>query len=271
MTDRLPLEGEKEPKVLLNSGELDARIRGRYQPPHWVVLSQVRDGTGWSSAGRSADTMAFGTWPSRGLSIVGFEIKVDRQDWKRELAVPEKAESIARFCDEWYLVTCDDVAKPEEVPQAWGWWTATEKGLKLMKAAVPNLQHEVGRPLLMSILRNVSKNYVPSSRLAELAEAQAQAKAAQMVEDLRHELDQAKALSERVKTFEAACGISLEDEYSFPPAETGAIVKTAISRQLFYDMQQLEHMAETVRGVLENLSKMPLFKAGEEKRRLARE
>jgi hypothetical protein len=50
-----------------------------------------------------------GLWPSRGLKLMGFEIKAGRGDWLGELRNPRKAESIARFCDQWWVVATQDV------------------------------------------------------------------------------------------------------------------------------------------------------------------
>ena len=43
-------------------------------------------------------------WPSRGLYLHGFEIKVHRNDWLRELKNPAKAEEIAGYCHFWWVV-----------------------------------------------------------------------------------------------------------------------------------------------------------------------
>lgn len=81
------------------SEDLNALVRAKYPGPAYTFLNELRDGTDFHTAGRSADAIAFGTWPSRGLSITGFEYKSYRGDWLNELKKPEKAESIARFCD----------------------------------------------------------------------------------------------------------------------------------------------------------------------------
>jgi hypothetical protein len=64
--------------------------KGPYARPAWALFGNVRNTTGSGSRQeRYADGIAVSLWPSRGLEIHGIEIKVDRQDWKRELADPE--------------------------------------------------------------------------------------------------------------------------------------------------------------------------------------
>jgi len=51
-------------------------------------------------------------WPSRGLHLMGFEIKAGRGDWLRELKDPGKAEGIAAYCDQWWVVAPAEVIVP---------------------------------------------------------------------------------------------------------------------------------------------------------------
>ena len=39
---------------------------------------------GFAGGGRYADAIAMNLWPSRGLAVHGFEIKISRGDWQRE-------------------------------------------------------------------------------------------------------------------------------------------------------------------------------------------
>jgi hypothetical protein len=63
-------------------------------------------------------------WPSAddGLELTGFELKVSRADWLREMKDPTKADPIKQFCDRWYLVIGDSkvVKYPHEIPSGWG-------------------------------------------------------------------------------------------------------------------------------------------------------
>src|SRR3546814_18831404 len=91
------------------------------------------------------------------MLIEGMEIKVGRGDWLREQRRPEKAEEIARYCDQWWLVTTEGVvADASEIPTAWG-WLLLERGGRLKRAKLPErLNRSEGR--------RVGKEWVSGSR-----------------------------------------------------------------------------------------------------------
>jgi hypothetical protein len=135
-------------------------LRRRYKTPEWALFSEVRDKLGWAGKG-SCDALAFGLWPSRGMAMLGFEIKTDRGDWLRELKKPEKAERFATLCDEWWVVTTPDVIRDEsELPSGWGWLYLAKRGrivaknLKVKRAATPKPNHpELPREFIAALLR----------------------------------------------------------------------------------------------------------------------
>lgn len=52
--------------------------------------------------------------------VIGYEIKISRADWLRELADPTKSEWWSTRCHEWWIATAPNVVRPGEVPQRWG-------------------------------------------------------------------------------------------------------------------------------------------------------
>lgn len=139
-------------------------MRRRYKAPEWAMFSEVRNAAGYEAMG-SADAIAMNLWPSRGLALLGFEIKQDRRDWQRELAKPQKAERFARFCDEWWVVTTPDVIKDEdELPAGWGWLLLPKRGrivaknLKVMRKATPKAEQPVlPRGFMAALLRRANE------------------------------------------------------------------------------------------------------------------
>ena len=98
-----------------------AILRKRFSESQYALMAEVSDAAGYSRS-RSADFVAVGLWPSRGLSITGFELKSNRSDWLSELKKPQKAENIFQYCHYWYLLTDGEtIAKLEEIPENWGW------------------------------------------------------------------------------------------------------------------------------------------------------
>lgn len=76
----------------------------------WLVLGEVRSGTGYQGEIRYADAVAVNLWPSAQVRLIGFEFKVAasarnaRADLRRELQQPQKMQAVGRFCAEWHLV-----------------------------------------------------------------------------------------------------------------------------------------------------------------------
>ena len=105
--------------VKIQAGGLLKMIHARYQPTEWAVLDELHDGTG-ADVKRRFDAVAFNCWPSRGMIRLGFEIKVSRADFTKELAAHEKRAALERHCHEVYFVVGPDVCKPREIPEPWG-------------------------------------------------------------------------------------------------------------------------------------------------------
>ena len=77
-----------------------------------------------------------GLWPSskNGMEITGFELKISRSDWLRELKNPDKASPVKQFCDRWYLVVSDlkVITYADELPEGWGLMYAENGEIKTM-------------------------------------------------------------------------------------------------------------------------------------------
>lgn len=109
--------------------EVKQALHRRYNKPsqgrdgeQWVCIEEARSGAGFDGNKGQCDFLAVNTWRSRGLELIGHEVKVSMSDWKSELASPEKAERFARFCRRWYVVVPSELASKiqDEVPPAWG-------------------------------------------------------------------------------------------------------------------------------------------------------
>ena len=116
-----------------------ALLRKRHEGQAWAYLEEVRNGTGFGRTVRTADALAMSLFPSRGLHLHGFEVKVSRGDWLKERDEPAKAEEIARFCHYWWLAVSDaSIVKEGELPQPWGLLAVKNGKLVVKKQAVFN-------------------------------------------------------------------------------------------------------------------------------------
>jgi ribosomal protein S6E (S10) len=179
-------------------------------------MPQVRNGTGYSRGRtRTADALAMGLWPSRGLELLGFELKSDRADWLREKCDPAKAEEIGKFCDRWWMVVgAEGVVQQDDLfPPTWGLMVAVGGKLKVVRDA-PKLNAEpLDREQLAAILRRAAECVVPRAEITaelERAKEKAESHVRELVTietlHLRHELDR---MRERVDEFEKKSGLSI--------------------------------------------------------------
>lgn len=140
----------------MNTAEIKAALRTRYAPPEWALMFEVGDATG-AAQRRWADAVAMNLYPSRGLSLHGFEVKASRGDWLRELANPDKSVPVQQYCDHWWVVAPPGVVRDGELPPTWGMIEA--KGGRLVQAvAAPTLEAQaVSRKFVAAMLRRASE------------------------------------------------------------------------------------------------------------------
>lgn len=204
-----------EPKAArakpVTTADVNRALRKHYAAPRYACLLEVRSATGATTV-RSADAIVMGLWPSMGMELEGFEVKVSRSDWQRERADPAKAEKIAQYCDRWWLLTGPGVVHDEsEVPPGWGWMVYDGKRFKTMRKA-PKLEAKPPpRPFLASLLRNV--DVTDAARLdaavADKVEAKRKELEARFESRISERTREAEALAKNVKDFEEASGLSL--------------------------------------------------------------
>lgn len=189
-------------------------LRKRYHKNSHLILSEVRNSTGFPNQVRSADYVVVGLWPSQGLGLTGIEVKSARSDWLRERSRPDKSQEIFRFCGYWYLLTtAPDVATLEEIPGSWGWMDLSSGKLVIRKGA-PVLCPELYTPeFLASLLRNHFAGKVHEREVEQLVRESVE-KAGKSrdqhleatVADLRKQL---QSLKDQVRAFEEASGVSV--------------------------------------------------------------
>jgi len=201
-------------------------LRKRFPSPEWAYFEEVRNGTGFSRRqDRTADALAFGLWPSRGLELHGIEVKVHRSDWLREKKDPDKAEEISRFCDRWWLVTDADVAHLEEIPVSWGWLEFDGKRLKERKAAPERQALPLDRPMIAAILRRASEGFTSAVEMAVQPQLQERMEAEREQHDaaaaeLERQRKEAQARAQRAENFlgqvARASGLEFWKEHAYP-------------------------------------------------------
>jgi hypothetical protein len=229
------------------------KLREFYPEREFALLPQVGNATGGRTS-RHLDAVALGLWPSRGIHLHGLEIKCDYYDWRRELATPEKAEAIARYCSYFWLVASDPQTVPvEELPENWGLytWNAEKEILELTKRAT--LRADVSQPtwdFVAALLRKAQECVGPESEIARAHAQGVEAGKAEAARAHEWELRHAKELREKVAEFQKASGVDLD--YGWQGAEKiGAAVKTVLEGSIEQHRAQLVGLAK---GILRDLN-----------------
>lgn len=235
------------------TADLMQLLKVRYPASAYTLLEEVRDRAGFAAHG-AADAIVMGLWPSRGLHLEGFELKVTRYDWQRERKNPKKAEGWFNFCDFWWLVAGDGtIIEDGELPEPWGLIVAKKGKLVTVRAAKRLDPKPIDRHQLAALLKRaqgmavqVAERQLAAARqqgseLAHEADAHRIERAEQRLEDLR----------KRVAEFEAASGVQLEGYQC--ATEIGTAVRAVLEGRQSSGMERLRRVRISLADVLEKI------------------
>jgi hypothetical protein len=249
------------PKVKLSKGQwseaaLTVALKNRYAGSAYAFLPQVANGTG-AAKSRTADALVMSLWPSRGLDLIGFEIKISRNDWLSELKRPEKAESIARYCNLWYLVvSSEDIVKSGELPSAWGLLAPKGTVLRIVKEAVQTPAEPISRTFLAALLRNAAGAIVPRAEIDEelkrehargLRDGEERARYKQTSSD--RDLAQLKT---SVENFERASGLRIDGYNGEKLGKAAALIRTRGMEHIVRELEMIRSRARTISDSIDN-------------------
>jgi len=256
---------------LKTEAEVLAALKARFCAPTWALIPHVRNGTGYQRrTTRTADAVAMCLWPSRGLELNGFEVKVSRADWVKELAEPAKAEDICRFCDRWWLAVGDaEIVRPGELPPTWGLLVPKGAGL-VVKVEAPKLEAQpVDRLFLAALLRKTVEVSADEQFLRDEVEKRISAEKESMRADfeLQHGADVRgyAELKRRVAEFEAASGVVLECDWRMRGSATE--IGAAVAMVLNDEHKRLRERLESLKGQAERIVEQIARELNPEKKR----
>jgi hypothetical protein len=232
---------------MIRSSDIYAALRLRYCAPEWALMFEVANGTG-SNIRRYADAVAMNLFPSRGLELHGFEVKVSRNDWQRELKDPDKAELISQYCERWWIVAPKGIVKKEELPVTWGLLELESDKLRIAVQAplLPN-RKPFSRPFIAALLRRSSEidqaqvNKLVSARVSEIRARDEERNESEIKSRTRSLAEKL----ERVEAIEKAAGISLTGWGA--SAEIGHAIKAIQAAGLTQTWGGLQHLADNLK------------------------
>lgn len=247
---------------MTTASDIKLALRRVYSQPEWALLFEVGDATGARHT-RFADAIAMSLWPSRGLTLTGIEIKISRSDWKKERDQPEKAETIAAFCDYWQLVTAPKVVLDlTEVPPAWG--LLEYNGEKFVTRKLPEKTEAkpITRQFLAALLRRAHKAD------DAIVEAAVKSRMEQYEAGFNTRVEMAadrKAglrddLIRQVAEFEEASGIKITGRTWTDPSakEIGRAAKAVVASGVDRSYDSLHDLAKKLRSMSDDIEKAML-------------
>ena len=249
----LPIE---EPPKSWTTSEIATGLNELFPPQSHALIFEVPDGTG-SNKRRTADALVMSLWPSRGLDLFGLEIKSSRSDWAKELKEPSKAESLAKYCDFWFLVVGNkDIVGPGELPSNWGLIAPKGGKLKIAKEAVRLADPKpIGRKFLAAIFRRATERIVAEDpiKLARDEGYKAGFEAGKLSEkdcrgyEVKRLESSVEMLRKSIEDFEQTSGIRL-DHWS--GGRIGEAVKVVMNGGFDHAKRKMDRIEEEAKTIL---------------------
>lgn len=239
----------------MTSADVRTAMRARFISPEWALFFEVGDGTG-AHQHRWADAVAMNLWPSRGLALHGFEIKVSRSDWRAELKNPAKAESVSQYCDHWWIVAPTGVVPKDELPDTWGLFEVDPAGkLKQVVAAPKREAKPAGRPFMAALLRRagqVGEDDIRKAVMVETDKIRDQHKQA-VDREVARRMERYDRVVERANEIKDLCGIDLKGWT--PPEEIAAAIKFVLTVGSLDTYRGVDRIRDNLRRALEQMDK----------------
>jgi hypothetical protein len=225
----------------------------------WVFLRQVPDGTSMAKE-RTADAMAIGCWNSTGGNVIhGYEAKVSRSDWLKEIQQVEKSARFTQQIHYWWIAAPEGIVKLEEMPADWG--------LKIVRRdAAGGYRVKVAKPATLHKKPVISFGLVCAmTRRAFRASPDRKALSIKLAAELERgiqigegrnkrnldatslmEVQELQRLKRTVEDFEAASGVKIS---MWQGEEIGDAVR--VVRNNGHAARHWEHLRDSVKHIME--------------------
>lgn len=110
---------------------------GMKEMPRFVMAVQVHNGAGFRYS-RKIDAIVLDTWPSKGITLHGLEMKISKSDFRRELKNPQKHREFEPYLDRFSIVAAPGVVSLDVLPAKWGAYVLKDDGtLHTLRAPLP--------------------------------------------------------------------------------------------------------------------------------------
>lgn len=242
------MENKKKERTVWDTAGVRNALRRKYPKGEYALIEEVGNATGFK-CNRHADVVVMSLWPSRGLTITGFEIKASRTDWKKELESPEKADSIYGYCDYWFLAVGDeDIVKEGELPATWGLMTPATDGTMRVKIQAEKIEHKpLDRSFVAAMLRKAVEQLTPQGDLRlEYERGYKEGKDRTEKTKLYAQNDHENLVAQ-VEKFEKASGVSIRHEWDMENVGHAVrMVRHGVHLRMQEQLGRLKQAAEAI-------------------------
>lgn len=199
-----------------------------------IFLRGVRDATGYGQS-RTADGLYMGCWQSVGIQLHGFEVKVSRGDWLKEIQDVSKAGCFEKYCHYWWVCVTDGIVELAEMPAQWGLKIVSktedgERSCRVKKAATLNSNASLDYKFFASCLRKCKREDPGEIELKKKMDAEYWRgkkdgeKSNRSHQSLERVRDEVEKHQKKLADFETASGVRIED-WHHNPRQIGEAVR----------------------------------------------
>ena len=140
----------------MNADDIYAALQRRHQMPEWVLIRELRLGTGlggyrdptydkarkrwhFHTVAQRIDAWALNCYAGNGFKKIAYEIKVTHADFIREKLNPDKRKGAMEVSDYFYFAAPRGVIAPMELPKDTGLLVVYESGRTQILERAPRL------------------------------------------------------------------------------------------------------------------------------------
>lgn len=251
-------------REMVKTSDVMVALRERYCQPEFAFFEEVGDAGSRSRV--YADGVAINMWASRSYALSGFEVKVSRSDWLRELKQPNKAEPIIIRCDHFYLVAPDDVYLPDEVPPSWGILSYKDGALREKRKAPLLEAKPITREFVAQMFRRAHVNETADiKKHVDKALADERASIQRRIDDaVKYKLRELQRDADKWTEVEKAVGKTWMES-----AEVVLAVKAVLAAGVTGTWSNMQLLVDNLRHASERVSKaVEPFQAGRRESRV---
>jgi len=149
----------------ISADEIKEILKERHQLPRWICVTELPTTTGYPPAARFRplealrviDVFAMALWPSLHYERIAYEIKINRNDWLKELADPKKRVKAMSLSHRFYFVLAPNIYKEDSIDDNCGILEVRKEHIKVIHRAARRKIGEMSQDFVASLARRIKQ------------------------------------------------------------------------------------------------------------------